>query len=170
MSKLSVKNVSSEEDRSLPIFTEFDKITDRIRELAYRLFTERGFEGGHALDDWLAAEHEVCWPAAELVEEDDEYEIKVALAGYDPDEISVAATPEAIIVKADHRSEEEDEDVVRHFSEFHSNRVYRRFGFPEGVKLGDVEAKYKNGLLTIEVEKLAEPWKGSRRIDITKAA
>lgn len=168
MSKPAVKKVPTGDDRSLPIFAEFDKVADRIRERAYRLFTERGFEGGHALDDWLAAEHEVCWPAAELVEEDDEYEIKVALAGYDADEISVTATPEAIIVKADHESE--DEDAVTRFCEFHDNRVYRRFGFPAGVRLGDVKAKYENGLLKIEAEKLAEPWTGPEHIDITKAA
>ena len=170
MSKLSVKKVSMDDDRGLPILAEFDEIVDRIRERAYRLFMERGFEEGHDLDDWLAAERQVCWPAAEFVEEDDEYEIKVALPGYEPDEISVTATPEAIIVKADHESEKEDEDTVRHFSEFRSNRVYRRFEFPTDTLLGDVKANYKNGLLKIEAEKLAEPWTKQKRIEITTAA
>lgn len=32
---------------------------DRIRELAYQYFVERGGDDGHALDDWLRAEAQV---------------------------------------------------------------------------------------------------------------
>jgi hypothetical protein len=37
-----------------------------IRELAYRNAADRGFEPGHELDDWLAAEREVLlWEAGQ---------------------------------------------------------------------------------------------------------
>jgi hypothetical protein len=32
-----------------------------IAEAAYYLAQKRGFSGGHALDDWLAAEQQVRW-------------------------------------------------------------------------------------------------------------
>ena len=32
---------------------------EKVREAAYRLAQARGFEPGHELEDWLAAEHEV---------------------------------------------------------------------------------------------------------------
>ena len=168
MSKLTVEQVPA--GRGLPVFSEFEEIAERIRDRAFVLSAERDFRGGHDLDDWLTAERELCWPAAELVEDDDEYEIKVALAGYKPGEISVTATPEHIIVKADHESDELDEDEIRHFSEFRDNRVYRRFGFPRGVRLGNVKAKYKNGLLKIEAEKLAEPVSRPREAELASNA
>ena len=93
-----------------------------------------------------------------------------ALAGYDPDEVSVTATPTEIIVKADHESEEDDEDEITRFSEFHSNRVYRRFELPAKIRTDKVEAKFKNGLLKIEAEKLAETQTEPKRIDIQTAA
>jgi len=34
-------------------------IEDKIRERAYQLSEQRGFEDGHAMDDWLQAEAEV---------------------------------------------------------------------------------------------------------------
>ena len=35
------------------------KLEENIRQLAYRLYEERGCEGGHSVDDWLRAEREV---------------------------------------------------------------------------------------------------------------
>ena len=45
MSKLSVQKVSADESRNLPVFAEFNEIADRIRNRAYKLFEDRGFEG-----------------------------------------------------------------------------------------------------------------------------
>ena len=81
MSRLNVQKVPAADDRILPIFAEFDQFADRIRVQAYNLFARRGAGDGHALEDWLAAEHELCWPAAELAERDGEFVLNVALAG-----------------------------------------------------------------------------------------
>jgi HSP20 family protein len=170
MSKIRVQTLSSDRVRNLPIFLELAEIAERIRDRAYKLYEGRGFVGGHEIEDWLMAEHQVCWPPAELVEDSDEFEIKIALAGYDPEEISVTATPTEVIVKADHASEKDDEDVVTRFSEFRSNRVYRRFELPARIRADKVEARYRNGLLKIEAEKLAESQREPKRIDIQSAA
>jgi HSP20 family protein len=134
------------------------------------MFEDRGFVDGYDVEDWLKAERQVCWPPAELVEDGDEFEIKIALAGYDPDEISVTAAPNDIIVKADHESKKESEDAFKRFSEFRSNRVYRRFGLPTSIKTDKVEAKFKNGMLTIGAEKLAEEQPKPKRVEIKTAA
>lgn len=170
MSKVRVQTLSSDQVRNLPIFIELAEIAERIKDRAYKLFEERGFIEGHDIEDWLRAEQQVCWPPAELVEDSDEFEIKIALAGYEPDDISVTATPKEIIVKADHESDDDSEDGVTRFSEFHSNRVYRRFELPAKIRTDKVEAKFKNGLLKIEAEKLAESQPEPKRIDIQTAA
>jgi HSP20 family protein len=151
MPQLDVQKVSKTDDRSLPIFEELDRLADRIRVQAYNLFSRRGGGEGHALDDWISAEREFCWPSAELTELDGEYDVKVALAGFDPAEIAVTATPREVIVKASHehrRSSEEKEAKVR-WSEFRSNDVYRRVPLPAAVDVEKVTATFKNGLLQI---------------------
>ena len=70
ITEIKVRTVPSTEDRSLPIFAEFDKIADRIRDRAYAMFRERGFSDGYDLEDWLSAERQICWPTAELEEGD----------------------------------------------------------------------------------------------------
>ena len=157
MSELIIKVVPSPDDRDLPIFEELDQVSDQIRVRAYSLFADRGFSVGHELDDWLTAQREICWPAAELIEEDDEYRARIALAGFDADEIDLTATPREIIVKATCESgqgnmEPHDDATVR-WSEFSSNAVYRQIAFPSDVEVDAIRARFENGMLEIEAPK-----------------
>jgi HSP20 family molecular chaperone IbpA len=152
MTQLDVKKVATAEDRSLPIFAEFDRLADRIRLEAYNLFARRGASEGHALDDWLAAEREVCWPAAKLIERQGAFVLEVALAGFEPSEISVTATPREIIVKAAHEHKREsgaEERSQLRWSEFRSDNVLRRVELPAPVDVSKITANLKNGLLVI---------------------
>lgn len=171
MSRVNVEKVRSAEDRSLPVFAEIESLMDRIRERAYEMFRARGAHAGRALDDWLAAEREFCWPAAELEEEDDEFELKVALAGFEPGDITVTASPQELIIRAVHEAEseeeeEEDEDEIVLWSEFRRNDVYRRIELPAPINVQKVKAKLKNGLLEIEAPKAPAAAETPRRIEV----
>ena len=148
MSKPEIQKVPVAGERTLPIFEELEEFADRIRVRAYNLFKGRGFDTGHDLDDWLAAEREIGWPAAELVEENDEFEIRIALAGFEPDDVVITATPDEIIVKAAHEEKKpEDDDARVHWSEFRSNVVYRHITLPSPIVVDKVEASLKRGML-----------------------
>ena len=160
MSKLDIARVESVDDRNLPIFDEINEIAEEIRIRAYNLFANRGFNGGNDLEDWLLAEREICWPSAELVEEDDEFEIRVALAGFEPKDISVTATPRELIIKAAHREDRErnddDDDVKVHWSEFRGAKVYRHIPLPSDINVKKVTAEFEHGMLEIEAPKAAK--------------
>ncbi len=153
MGKLNVEIVSPDEGRALPIFAEFDEISDKIRDRAYQLFSNRGFQEGRDLDDWLEAERLICWPTSELIEHDKDFTIDIALAGFKPDEISVTATPSEIIVKAEQEERKSDEKAITHFSEFRSRKAVRRFALPEEVSTGSISAKLSDGMLEIQAPK-----------------
>ena len=171
MSRLNIQKVSTPEDRKLPIFDEIDEIADRIRVRAFNLFANRGFSEGHDLDDWLTAQREICWPAAELIEEDDEFEVKVALAGFDAKDITVTATPRELIVKAskkdERREDEEREGAVVRWSEFQSNDVYRQIDLPADVDVDKITAEFEHGMLEIEAPKIREKSPKGKKIKIT---
>jgi HSP20 family protein len=136
------------------IFEEIGKRLEHVRRRAFGLFEQRGCELGHALDDWLKAEHEVLgWPAAELAEKDMTYEVKITLPGFEPKEVQVSATPSEIIVHAatKHEKKIEKENVL--WTEFGSNDVYRRFELPEPIDLDKMSAGLDNGMLHIVAEK-----------------
>ena len=156
MADITIQKVARPEDRTLPVFKETEELLRRISERAFGLFAGRGFGDGHALDDWLAAEREICWPAGELVEGDSEFTLSVALSGFEAGEISVAATPRELIVHAKRRSERtqqpREHGEVR-WSEFRSNDVYRRIELPRDIDVQKVSASLNNGLLKIVAAK-----------------
>ena len=158
MSKPNIEKVKSAEDRTLPIFAEFEELMNRIRERAYKRFCDRGFSVGNDLDDWLLAEREICWPAAELDEDDDEFELKVAMAGFEPDEITVTATPRELIVKGIHEAKQKktrEDDIGRVlWSDFRREDIYRRVELPSEVDVSRISAELKRGMLEIEAPKL----------------
>lgn len=172
MSELPVLKAAAAKDRKLPIFAEFDDLAERIRVRAYNLFRGRGFEPGRELDDWLTAEHEICWPAAELTEEDDEFEVKVALAGFEPQDISVTATPRELMIKASHadkrKKTEDTDDAKLRWSEFRSNDVYRRIELPADINVEAVKADFKHGMLEIEAPKVAAIKPSRKKVKVRK--
>ncbi len=169
MSEVEIKRIPEENDRSLPIFAEFERLADRIRLEAYNLFAHRGADDGHALDDWLAAEREHCWPASELTETDGEYTLKLALAGFEPNEIDVTATPREIMVKAAHEDEASgaDEKTSLRWSEFRSNDVFRRVELPAAVDVDKLKATLSNGMLEITAVKADSGKQVSRKVELS---
>ncbi len=173
MSKLRIQKVPSVEERKLPIFAELDELAEKIRVRAFNLFAGRGFEEGSDVDDWLTAEREICWPATELDEEDDEIEVKVALAGFEPEDIEITASPRELIVKASHKEErtkpESGEGKGTHWSEFRSNEVYRRVPLPADIDVAKVSAEFKRGMLEIEAPKRKKKKAARKKIKVSPA-
>lgn len=166
MQEIRVQKVKQPEDRKLPIFKDVEKVMARIRGRAFELFSGRGRGEGHALDDWLAAEREICWAASELTEDEKEYVMEVALAGFEPGEVSVSATPREIIVHAATKAEHAEKGKVA-WSQFSSNDVYRRVEFDTEISVDKVTAKFRNGLLKIVAPKVAQP---KQEIAVSSAA
>ena len=177
MTKPKVEKVPAAEDRTLPIFEEIEEITERIRNRAYDFFRSHGFGDGHALEDWLKAEREICWPEAELVEGDEGFTLKISLAGFDGDDITVTATPSEIIVKAVQESEtpaessEEEAPETVHWSDFRYENVYRKVELPIDVAVNKVKANLKDGMLTVTAPKLESARKPKpKKVEISTAA
>ena len=174
MADLPVEKVSSDENRTLPVFDEFEKIADQIRERAFNLFASRGFGEGNDLDDWLEAERQICWPKSEITEKGNGYELDIALAGYKPEEVSVTATPSQIIVKAEHETSKKKtgkgDEAKTIWSEFRSENAYRRFALPMDIDVDKIEASYRDGMLAIKAPKRPRKEKVVRKVDISSAA
>ncbi len=157
MADVKVQKVEKTEDRGLPIFKQVDEMLGRIQRRAFELFAGRGFATGHELEDWVAAERELCWPATELTEEDKNYVLKVALPGFEPGQVSVTATPRELIVQAFAKTERREEPAKNErkilWSEFRSNEVYRRIELAEPIDVAKVSATLADGLLKIVAQK-----------------
>ena len=167
MADIKVQKVADSDKQASSVFKEMNAVLERVRARAFELFSGRGFVQGHALEDWLAAEREICWPAGELVEEEKNFALTVALPGFEAADISVTATPRELIVHAKSKKQEETKKGRRVWSEFRSNDVYRRVELAKDIDTRSVSASLSNGLLKIVATKVE---KAAQVIPISSAA
>ncbi len=96
---------------------------------------------------------------------DTDYRIEVALAGYDKDDIEVELKDSALTVRNKTKEQSIDEKGNGVIHKGISTRQFERaFTISEDIKVKDAELK--NGLLTIDLERIIPDEKKPRLIDI----
>ena len=96
---------------------------------------------------------------------DTDYRIEVALAGYDKDDIEVELKDSALTVRNKTKEQTVDEKGNGVIHKGISTRQFERaFTISEDIKVKDAELK--NGLLTIDLERIIPDEKKPRLIDI----
>jgi HSP20 family protein len=155
MANVTVQRAAKVADNA-GLLADIERVSDRIREKAYEIFTQNG-HAGHDWEDWFQAERELLWePKAELSESDNSVDVLIAVPGMNESDIKVTALPDQIVVSGrSQRSEERDGKNV-HFSEFSSRELFRRFDLPAMVNVDKVAAKLDKGVLMITAPKAAQ--------------
>lgn len=102
--------------------------------------------------------------AIDLVEHDDEFVVTVDLPGFERDDVELRVTDHTLRIEAEHEeaTEEEEEQYLRRERRHESTK--RSIRLPGEVDKDSVQARMKNGVLTITLPKLEA--EESRTIDI----
>lgn len=149
-------------NESQPLLQEMTDLLNIARARALELFEKRGGSVGNDVGDWLHAEREVFRvPEMELVETDGEFQLQLALPGYDAKDIRVAALAQAVIVEGEAAHQHQYSNGTVHLSEFGERRVFRLVPLPKPVDVNHVSATLDKGLLEIRAAK-AEQRKGKK--------
>ena len=139
--------------RTDSIFDEMKDVQDHIMQRAYEIFLQDGSQLGRDLEHWFRAEDELLWkPAVELREKDRKFRLEVALPGVDTKDISIAVTPEEILLKANIRHEHKEDTGEVHICEFETGELFRSVHLPKKIDPEKVKAEFKNGLLRLTAE------------------
>ncbi|MGW0117921.1 Hsp20/alpha crystallin family protein [Streptomyces sp. NPDC003327] len=104
---------------------------------------EREFPG---LPGWRPATAAHSIPV-EVSSGDGAYVLRAQLPGMDPDDFTVTVDDNLITVSAEHSESSEDKE----HSEFRYGSFRRTVRLPETIPADDVDATYKDGILTIRV-------------------
>jgi HSP20 family molecular chaperone IbpA len=140
-------------ENSDPIQAETAEVQNRIRERAYELSQTRG-HAGRQVEDWLSAESEIISvPPAEMIERNGEYQVQLAVAGIDPDDVNVMASTDQVLVKCECRHDHGPDLGIVHFCDFKSATVFRSLYFPEPVDLASLKVQFDGGMLQITAAK-----------------
>ncbi len=118
------------------------KEMDRLFE---RFFEPQWSEFPVALGEWT--------PRLDLSETRDAFVVKVEVPGMDPKDIQVSLQENLLTIKGEKKQEREEKDERHHRIERSYGAFARTVWLPVAVDGGKVDAKFKNGLLTITLPK-----------------
>ena len=103
-------------------------------------------------------------PAADILETDDEYVLKVEVPGVRKEDVKVRAEDGVLTITGERRREELPQDVRVHRAERDYGRFERRFRMAEDADASKVSARIENGLLWVRV---AKDKSATRRVEVS---
>lgn len=136
-------------------FDEIERFFDRMSQQFEDIDDIKGFQAP--------------WPGqlkVDVADYGDEYEVTADLPGYDKADISVELTDDRLRIAAEHEEASEEESPGQYVRKERSKQsVNRSVTLPEHVDETAVEARFKNGVLTVTLPK-AEDAEDAHSIDI----
>lgn len=104
------------------------------------------------------------WPSVEIAETDKEVKVTAEVPGLEEKDIEVLLDNGILTLKGEKRSETEDKE--KQFSERYFGRFERRIQLGADVEEDKVDARFKNGVLTVTLPKSAKAQSQVKRIAI----
>lgn len=138
-----------------PLRKEIDRVFDDFFDSAFGL-TKR-----HSIEDWNG-----ITPRLDVDESDKEILITAELAGVDEEDLDVTLSGDVLTIKGEKKYEYEDKENDRHYVERHYGSFSRSVRLPFEAGDEHVDAKMKNGVLTVKIPKPADIRKQSKRIEV----
>lgn len=105
-------------------------------------------------------------PSIDVKQSDKEIVVKAELPGLDEKDIEVLLTEDALTIRGEKKQEKEEKGKTY----YHMERTYGSFNrvipLPAGIDQKKVEAQFKNGVLSITLQKTAEEKARGKKIAI----
>ena len=144
----------------------FDSIHQELDNFLRDTFISHTF--GHPLN---MIKNTILRPAIEVIQNKDNYKVKVQIPGIKKDNIDVEIDNDFMTICAETHEEKEeekqDENNKRyHTSEFRYGKYQRTISFDQPIKSDEAQAEYKDGILTITIPKQNIETKEPKKLEI----
>lgn len=100
------------------------------------------------------------FPKINVIETDDGYEVEIALAGFDKEDLSLEIKDNCFCIKATKKEENSEESKKYLMKEISSKSFRRALSFPKKILTDNIGCTYKDGIVSCvfkkEVEKAPE--------------
>jgi HSP20 family protein len=105
----------------------------------------------------LLRERAAAWaPPMDFAENDDRFVLTMELAGAKKEDVTVEAHENVLTIRGEKRSERTDENEQRRYVERSFGSFSRSFTLPTNADADSVEARFADGVLTVEIAKREE--------------
>lgn len=131
-------------------FQEMESLLDRYNQSRGHPLSRGENEGAVTLADWS--------PTVDIEESDESYLIKADLPGVGKEDISVTFDKGVLGIQGEKKGQKEFEDNggKRHRTERFSGRFARYFTLPSEIRPDDIDAAYRDGVLSLLIPKANE--------------
>lgn len=144
----------SERDPFLSLHREVNRLFDNVF---------RGFDGG--LPSFgRASAFGGHWPSVEISDNDKEIRVTAEVPGMEEKDIEILLDDGVLTLRGEKRSETEDKD--RQFSERYYGRFERRILLGYDIEEDRIDARFRNGVLSVTLPKTAKAQSQAKRIAI----
>jgi HSP20 family protein len=109
------------------------------------------FRGG--LSDETALAPSAWSPAVDIAEHDNEYVVKMEIPGVDKGDVKITMRDGVLTVSGEKKSEKESKGSSYHRVERSYGTFERSFSLPSSVKADNIDAVFKDGILSITLPK-----------------
>lgn len=92
-------------------------------------------------------------PAVDVAETDDAYIVKVSLPGINPEDLDISISDNILSIKGEVKEEKHISEERYHLRERRYGTFTRSITLPTSVSTDDIEASYKDGVLTLTAPK-----------------
>ena len=119
-------------------------------------------------DGW-AMKARATSPAINVKENEQQYDVELAVPGMTKDDFNVSINDEGcLVIKMERKDEKKDEDKEEHYlrREFSYTSYQQALTLPADVEHDKIEAKVENGVLHVTLPRKPEAEKAQRKIEV----
>lgn len=116
--------------------------------------------------DWPTQEVAEWVPAANIKELDDRYHIELSAPGYNKDNIKVSVEDDTLTITGELKTESQEKKDNYLKREFRSGNFKRSFNLNGMVNVEKIDAKYLDGILTVDLPKVDNEVKKLKEIKV----
>ena len=122
--------------------------------------TNRGNLIDEFFNDWFTGpanvENRQMMPAADVVDKGDRYHLEVELPGVKKEDVNIEIKDDSLVIEAAKNYEKKVEEKDYHLRERAYGSFRRSFSLSSHIDREKIDAKYENGILTLELPKKEE--------------
>jgi HSP20 family protein len=138
------------------LFDRMARIYDSVARRAFELFESNGRSFGRDLENWLRAEAELLHPVhVDLTETDAGLAVRAEVPGFTAKDLEVSIEPRRLTISGKRETQEERKDKKTIYREHCSDQIMRVIDLPAAVDGEKATAAIKDGLLEVNMPKVA---------------
>ena len=105
---------------------------------------------------WFEKEFNQTLPAVNIKEDGKKFDIEFAAPGYDKGDFKINVEDNTLTISAEKKEEKNEENKRFTRKEFSFNTFSRSFTLPQTANADKIDAKYKDGILNLQIPKKEE--------------